>query len=265
MVHRGFAAAVAAAVIGVSAVGCGSGHQPAESKDGGPTADGKAKGTATSPARPHYSGLSEVPERLGKDGTTITVGDPAAPVAVHLYEDPRCPVCKEFETTGGAPQLRAATVRRETKTQYTLASFLDDRLTGAGSEKAVNALRAALDKGRFAEYHDVLYAHQPAESVDGFTDAYLLKLAGRVPGLRGPDFDSAVKTMKYRSFVTRSERAYEKAGGAQDPKGPGTPTADINDVRVPAEYNGVLFDGDVFSGLLAKVRAHPEQWQKPTA
>ncbi|MGW3210420.1 DsbA family protein [Streptomyces sp. NPDC001135] len=259
MVHRGFAAAVAAAVIGASAVGCGSGHEPAESKDGGPAAKGRAE--ATGPARPGYSGLSQVPERLAKDGTTITVGDPAAPVTVHLFEDPRCPVCKEFETTGGAPQLRAATVRRETKTQYTLASFLDGRLTGSGSEKAVNALRAALDKGRFAEYHDVLYAHQPAESVDGFTDAYLLKLAGQVPGLRGPDFDSAVKTMKYRSFVTRSEKAYEDAGGAQAPKGPGTPTADINDVRVPAEYNAVLFDGGAFSGLLAKIRAHPEQWQ----
>ncbi|MEU2714185.1 thioredoxin domain-containing protein [Streptomyces sp. NPDC007205] len=261
MVHRGFAASVAAAVIGMSAVGCGSGHQSAGSEDDGSV----AKGKATSPARPGYAGLSEVPERLGKDGTTIMVGDPAAPVAVHLYEDPRCPVCKEFETTGGAPRLRAATVRREAKTQYTLASFLDARLTGSGSEKAVNALRAALDKGKFAEYHDVLYAHQPAESVDGFTDAYLLKLAGRVPGLRGPDFDSAVKTMKYRSFVTRSEKAYEEAGGAQGPKGPGTPTADINDVRVPAEYNGVLFDGDVFSGLLAKIRAHPEQWQKPAS
>ncbi|MFI6351694.1 DsbA family protein [Streptomyces sp. NPDC050743] len=251
MVHRGFVAAVAAAVIVVSAAGCGSGHQSAESKDG----------RATSTAASAYSGLSAVPERLGEDGTTITVGDPAAPVTVHLYEDPRCPVCKEFETTGGAPQLRAATVRREARTEYTLASFLDDRLTGSGSRKAVNALRAALDKGKFAEYHDVLYAHQPAESVDGFTDAYLLKLAGRVPGLRGPDFDSAVKTMKYRSFVTRSEKAYEEAGGAQDPQGPGTPTAEIDGIRVPAEYNGVLFDGDVFSGLLAKIRENPDVGQ----
>ncbi|WP_051926843.1 DsbA family protein [Streptomyces durhamensis] len=250
MVHRGFAAVVAAAVIGVSAAGCGTGHRPAESKDG-----------ATGAPRPAYSGLSQVPERLGSDGTTITVGDPSAPVAVHLYEDPRCPVCKEFETTGGAPRLRAATLRRETRTQYTLASFLDGRLTGSGSEKAVNALRAALEKGRFAEYHDVLYAHQPAESVDGFTDAYLLELAGSVPGLRGPDFDSAVRSMKYRSFVTRSEKAYEKAGGAQDPKGPGTPTAEINGVRVPGEYNGVLFDGDAFSRLLADIRSNPGAWR----
>ncbi|MGV4989063.1 DsbA family protein [Streptomyces sp. NRAIS4] len=253
MVHRGFAAAVAVAVVGASAAGCGSRDPSAEAKNG--------RSSATAKAAPAYSGLSQAPEWLGNDGTTITVGDPAAPVTVHLYEDPRCPVCKEFETTGGAPRLRGAVIRREARTQYTLASFLDGRLGGSGSRKAVNALRAALAKGKFAEYHDVLYAHQPAESVDGFTDRRLLELAARVPGLRGPDFDSAVKTMKYRSFVTRSEQAYEDAGGAKDPKGPGTPTAEINDVRVPAEYNGVLFDGDVFAGLLSKIRANPQQWQ----
>ncbi|MEV5381464.1 thioredoxin domain-containing protein [Streptomyces sp. NPDC052721] len=207
------ATAVAMAVAGVPAVGCVSRHQPAESKSGRPEAPAKAV---------PYTGPADVPERLGNDGTTIMVGDPAAPLTVHLYEDPRCPVCREFETTGGAPQLREATIRREAKTEYTLASFLDGRLGGAGSRKAVNALRAALDRGKFAEYHDVLYAHQPAESVDGFTDAYLVELAGRVPGLRGPDFDSAVKTMKYRTFVTNSEDAYERAG-RRNPRVPAPP------------------------------------------
>ncbi len=255
MVRRVLATAVAVAVAGVSAVGCDGRHQPDQSEGGRP--DAPAKAVKAVP----YTGPADVPERLGNDGTTITVGDPAAPLTVHLYEDPRCPVCKEFETTGGAPQLREATIRREAKTQYTLASFLDARLGGTGSRKAVNALRAALDKGKFAEYHDVLYAHQPAESVDGFTDAYLLKLAGRVPGLRGPDFDSAVKTMKYRTFVTNAQDAYERAGGPQDPEGPGTPTAEINDVRIPVRYNGLLFDGSVFGGLLKKIREDPGSWR----
>ncbi|MFI2762539.1 DsbA family protein [Streptomyces echinatus] len=251
MVRRVLATAVAVAVAGGSLAGCGGRSRPAGTESGRPDA---AKATP-------YAGPADVPERLGNDGTTITVGDPAAPVTVHLYEDPRCPVCKEFETTGAAPELRAATVRREAKTQYTLASFLDGRLGGQGSRKAVNALRAALDKGRFAEYHDVLYANQPEESVDGFTDSSLLQLAGRVPGLRGPDFDAAVKTMKYRSFVTEAEDAYERAGGAQDPKGRGTPTAEINDVPVPVQYNGLLFDKKIFGDMLRTIRDNPEAWQ----
>jgi protein-disulfide isomerase len=249
--HKGFAAAVAVAVVGLSAAGCGGRHQPWQSEDGRPA--------ATATTRLPYSGLPEVPERLGNDGTTIMVGDPAAPLTVHLYEDPRCPVCREFETTGGAPQLRAATVRRETKTEYTLASFLDGRLGGSGSKKAVNALRAALDAGKFAEYHDVLYAGQPDESIDGFTDAYLLKLAEKVPGLRGPAFDKAVKTMKYRSFVENAEDAYDHADV------PGTPTAEIDDVRIPAQYSGLIFNGKAFDKLLSEIRKDPAAWRDSAA
>ncbi|MGW1541732.1 DsbA family protein [Streptomyces sp. NPDC002309] len=209
-----------------------------------------------------YRSLEEVPEKLAADGTTIVVGDPSAAVVVRLYEDPRCPACEEFETSGAGPELRDATVLRDAVTEYTLASFLDDRVGGSGSKKAVNALRAALEEGRFAEYHKVLYDNQPEESVDGFTDARLLELAGQVDGLRGPAFDSAVKGMKYRAFVTASEKAYERAGGKKEPEGPGTPTAVINDVRIPMEYNGLLFDGAVFTDLLAEIRDAPGTWRE---
>lgn len=231
--------AVAATVIvlGMSLVGCGERRVP-------------------------YGGLDEVPEKLAADGTTVVVGDPSAAVSVHLYEDLRCPVCEEFETTGAAEELQEAVLQRKANARYTLASFLDDRVGGSGSKKAVNALRAALEEGRFAEYHEVLYANQPEEAVDGFTDAYLLELADRVDGLRGPAFDSAVKSMKYRAFVTASEKAYERAGGKEEPEGPGTPTAVINDVRIPLEYHGLLFDGDVFADLLREIQDKPDDWQE---
>ncbi|MFF6980917.1 DsbA family protein [Streptomyces sp. NPDC008343] len=213
---------------------------------------------------PDFASAEELPERLGADGTTITVGDPDAPVKVHLYEDPRCPYCEEFEFTGGGPQLREALLDRWARTEYTLASFLDDRVGGTGSKKAVNALRAALEEGKFVEYHEVLYANQPEESVDGYTDAYLLELAGKVKGLRSPTFDTAVRSMKYRAFVTASQKAYEKAGGAKEPKGPGTPTAVINDKRIPPQYNALLLEGESFAELLQKIYDHPGEWQDTT-
>ncbi|MGV9289483.1 DsbA family protein [Streptomyces sp. NPDC003719] len=213
-------------------------------------------------ARPDFAAAQELPERLAEDGVTILVGDPDATTRVRLYEDPRCPVCEEFETTGGAPELREAMLARRVRTEYTLASFLDDRVGGTGSKKAVNALRAALEEGKFVEYHEVLYANQPEESVDGYTDAFLLELAGRVKGLRGPAFDAAVRTMKYRSFVTASQKAYERAGGAAEPGGPGTPTAVIDGKRIPLEYSGVLYDGDTFAGLLLEIHRNPEQWRR---
>ncbi|AWT46759.1 MULTISPECIES: thioredoxin domain-containing protein [Streptomyces] len=207
-----------------------------------------------------YAGAEQLPERLGEDGVTIEVGDPQADMTVHLYEDPRCPYCEEFETvTGGGPALLGAMLDGRARTGYTMASFLDDRLGGSGSKKAVNALRAALEQGKFVEYHKVLYDNQPEESVDGFTDAVLLDLAAQVEGLRGPAFDTAVRTMKYRSFVTAAQQAYE---AAKAPRGPGTPTAVINGRMIPMERNAVLFDGGAFARLLQEIYNKPSEWKR---
>lgn len=159
----------------------------------------------------------------------------------------------------GGPALRTLTQRREVKTEYTFASFLDEKVGGGGSKRAVNALRAALEAGKFAEYHALLYRHQPAEAVDGYTNALLLKLAGKVPGLRGPAFDSAVKTMKYREFVDRSERAFDRAD-ADSPRGLGTPTAVVNGVQMTEEYPDALRPEGVHFRFLRLMRYQPEHW-----
>jgi protein-disulfide isomerase len=211
--------------------------------------DNGEAGTRAATQAPDYVLLEQVPERLDEDGTTITVGDPAARLPLRLYEDPRCPYCKEYETTGGGPVAQARLLSRDIRIDYTLASFLDDRLGGGGSARAVNALRAALEEDKFAEFHQVLYAHQPEESVDGFTEERLLQLAGQVDGLRGPEFDEAVRTMKYRDFVAASEKAYEEAGGAESPQGPGTPTMLTSDDlrRAPQD---ALYDPEAMQLLL---------------
>ncbi|MFD5424812.1 DsbA family protein [Streptomyces sp. NPDC127084] len=173
-----------------------------------------------------YAVIEDLPESLGPDGTTIVVGDPSR-TPVHLYEDMRCPVCRQFEVNGSGPALLDMTLGKEVRAEYTLASFLDDRLGGTGSKKAANALRAALEQGKFAEYHAMLFRNQPAEQTDGYTDKFLLAMASRVKGLRSPAFDSAVQEMKYADFVAASQKAYEDAGA------PGTPSAYSNGKRLP--------------------------------
>ncbi|WP_112465380.1 DsbA family protein [Streptomyces triticisoli] len=221
--RRALAAAAAAVLVGVLTTGCGERH--AEAGDGKPHA----------PAA--YTGVEEIPETLAPDGTTIRVGSPRAKIVVHVYEDLRCPACAEFENQGGEG-LREMILSGEVRAEYTLASFLDDR-GGQGSKKAANALRAALDAGRFVEYHEVLFAHQPEATVDGYTDAFLLDRASQVQGLRGTEFDAAVKGMKHRDFVTASEKAYEKSGV------PGTPAMKVNGKTVPDHLSGGLFDKDL--------------------
>ncbi|MEV1020170.1 thioredoxin domain-containing protein [Streptomyces sp. NPDC050264] len=204
-----------------------------------------------------YTTVGQLPERLAPDGTTVVVGSPTAPTTVRLYEDMRCPVCEEYEVDGGGEALRTLALKGEVRAEYTLASFLDDRVGGSGSKRAANALRAALEQGKFIEFHDVLFSHQPEEVVDGYTDAFLLRMASRVKGLRGEEFDTAVRTMKYRAFVTASETAYE-----QD-KAPGTPTFAVNGDIVPDHLRGAMFDAELLPAavrmLAAGVTPAPEQ------
>ncbi|MCX4775383.1 DsbA family protein [Streptomyces sp. NBC_01264] len=207
---------------------------------------------ANTPRPVPYAVVGELPETLAADGTTIVVGDPAAATTVRLYEDPRCPYVDEFAS--GAPVLRSMTLRREARTEYTFASFRDDRVGGDGSNKAVNALRAALEAGLFTEYHAVLLENMAkSERAGGYTNNSLLALADQVPGLRSEAFDSAVATMKYSGFVVASEKAYEAAGG-DDPRGPGTPTVVINGTQITGARYGWLFEERSFGRLLRSAR-----------
>ncbi|WP_405848720.1 DsbA family protein [Streptomyces sp. NBC_01518] len=239
---RRLTAAVLTGVLGAALVSCGSRHPVSAPDSGQPTA-----------AKADYPGLGDVPEQVESDGTSILVGDPQAQVTVHLYEDPRCPYCREFETTGGGPVLTRWVLRHKVKVEYTMASFLDPRLGGNGSKKAVNALRAALARGKFAEYHTVLYQNQPSEEVDGFTTARLLQLASKVKGLRNSSFDTAVESMKYQAFVDSAEKVFAAAGHYNGHAGPGTPTAEVNGYRIPVKYSGLLYKADLFDQYLAKV------------
>ncbi|MFG2310257.1 DsbA family protein [Streptomyces sp. NPDC048566] len=236
-IRRTVVPAVVTVLVGVLATGCGSRHAPADAGEHG-----------SEPAKA-FANSAELPERLAEDGTTVMVGAADADTVVHVYEDMRCPVCEDFEERGGGGALRDMTLSGEVRTEYTLASFLDDRLGGKGSRRAANALRAALEQDRFVEYHDVLFAHQPEESVDGYTDAFLLRMASKVPGLRGEEFDASVRTMRYGRFVADSERAYE-ADGAD-----GTPAFAVDGKLLVEPLRSALFDESALPMVVRAVAA----------
>ncbi|MFJ7159262.1 DsbA family protein [Streptomyces sp. NPDC101118] len=99
------------------------------------------------------------------------------------------------------------------------------------------------DRGRFAEYHAAVFASQPQGA---FTDARLLEIAAKVPGLRGADFDRAVRDMTYRDWAVRSEEAFE-ATGAQ-----GTPLVLVDGKPVGVQDRS-MFDAKAFAESLRGV------------
>ncbi|WP_327306002.1 thioredoxin domain-containing protein [Streptomyces sp. NBC_01298] len=224
------AAVAAVALLGGAVVGCGSGE-----------GEGRAVAVSevpvrTSPIAARLAGLPAVVE-----GARIVVGKPDAPRTAQVLVDPKCGHCARFEEAGGESLLKLA-VAGQVKIEYLLASFLD-RDGASGSVDAVNALRASVDSGKFAEYHAAVFASQPKGR---FTGELLLRIADRVPGLRGADFDAAVKGRKYEGWVAEAEQGFE-ATGAQ-----GTPMVLVEGKAVGAR-DGSLFDAGAFARALKGV------------
>jgi protein-disulfide isomerase len=153
----------------------------------------------------------------GSNGTTVVIGKSSAKKTLVMYEDPRCPVCAQFEQTVGS------TVKKDLdagkfKIQYVGATFLDKNLTGEGSKNALSALGAALNVSpeAFLEYKTAMYSTKwhPEESDDKFKDDdYLIKVADTVPALKGnAAFQKAVKDGTYDKWALEESKIFDKDG-----------------------------------------------------
>ncbi|MFF8988565.1 DsbA family protein [Streptomyces sp. NPDC014983] len=125
----------------------------------------------------------------GADGTTVVIGESTAKKTLVTYEDPRCPVCAQFEEAVG-PTVKKDVDAGKYKLQYVGATFIDVNLPGVGSKNALSALGAALNVSpqAFLDYKTALYSTKwhPNEQDDKFKDdAYLIKVADTVSALKG--------------------------------------------------------------------------------
>lgn len=231
---RAVVAVAVAALLGGAVAGCGGGGA---AKEDARTADAGADFVVrTSPIADR---LAKLPATV--DGGTVVVGRADAPHTVQVIVDPHCGYCATFEQTGGEALLKLAG-DGGLKVQYVLASFLDAR--GSGSALAVNALRASVDKGKFAEYQAALFASRPKGR---FTDEALLRIADGVPGLRGADdFDKAVAERTYRGWVGEAAEAF-RATGAQ-----GTPLVLLDGKPLGKRAAGSIFDGAALAAALGE-------------
>ncbi|WP_328957961.1 thioredoxin domain-containing protein [Kitasatospora purpeofusca] len=160
----------------------------------------------------------------GADGTVITYGKADAAHTLQVFEDFRCPVCKNFEAANG-DAVRKLVDDGTVKVEYHLAAFLDKNLGGKGSRTALAAIGAAANEGvdKFKAYHDVLYANQPDEREDAFGDVnHLLELADKVPGLKTDAFVKAVTDRTYAPWAKKVADAFNDSGVT------GTPTVKVD-------------------------------------
>lgn len=154
----------------------------------------------------------------------VPVGTATSPV-VDIYEDFQCPICKVFEDNVGSTFQQLAD-DGETRVVYHIMSFLDNNLRNDSSTRAANAAGCAQDQGVFPAYHHEVFANQPANEGDGFTDEQLLSFgeSAGVPDMAA--FEACVTNLTFADWVARVERLGEDAQIS------GTPTVLLNGNRL---------------------------------
>ena len=146
-----------------------------------------------------------------------------APV-VDIYEDFQCPICNELEKANGA-SIHELAQRGDIKLVSHMMSFLDDNLGNDSSKRAANAAFCAADAGKYAEYHNAVFAGQPAKEGHGYTDEQLKKTFAAGAGISGPQlttFTQCVDKGTYDDYVKDTEKRSNDDGVN------GTPTVKID-------------------------------------
>ncbi|MEU0893946.1 thioredoxin domain-containing protein [Streptomyces massasporeus] len=149
----------------------------------------------------------------GTDGTTVVIGKDSAKT-LKVYEDPRCPICAQFEQAVG-PTMKKDIDDGKYKMEFIGATFIDNKDNGEGSKNAMSALGAALnvsDKA-FLDYKAALYSakYHPEETTDKFKDdSYLIKVANTVPELKNnKKFQDAVEKGTYDAWAMAMSKAFD--------------------------------------------------------
>ncbi|MFI9758392.1 thioredoxin domain-containing protein [Streptomyces sp. NPDC051963] len=174
----------------------------------------------------------------GKNGTTVVIGKSTAKKTLVMYEDPRCPICAQFEQTVGT------TVDKDIddgkfKVQYVGATFIDNGSPGEGSRNALSALGAALNVSpeAFLEYKTAMYSAKwhPEETDDKFKDdAYLIEIANTVDALKNnKEFQNAVNNGTYDKWALEMSSTFDDSGVT------GTPTLKMDGKTLTASDGNV--------------------------
>jgi protein-disulfide isomerase len=153
------------------------------------------------------------------DRYAVPRGEASAPVTVTVFEDFLCPYCGAFEAAAG-PMLDRYVEAGDARVLYRPMSFLDAASNGTEySTRAANALAVVLDTAgpeAAAEFHDLLFANQPAENTDGLSDERLVELAVKA-GATESQVAGPIRELAFEQWVVNATDAANKAGVNQTP------------------------------------------------
>lgn len=216
------AAAVAAAVIVVVAlIAVGAGK------------DSKHTVTGASPRSTHAQLFTGVPQR------GATLGSPAAPATLTVFEDPQCPFCREWNENALASVIGDFVRPGKLKLAYRGVNII-----GPNSEQGLRAIYAAAQQNKLWNVVEALYDRQGAEN-SGWITNRVIRAAAAAAGANG----DAILAASSSPSVTAQLRAAAREASAIGL--PGTPTFIVQrPLSKPQQLNAPL-DASGFESALA--------------
>ncbi len=147
-----------------------------------------------------------------------------------IWEDFQCPACGSVEMANG-DGIAGLAESGGVQLVWRPTAFLDSNLGNDASLRAISAWGCAIDAGKSREYHDIVYANQPATEGDGWTNEQLAAF-GTQAGIEGEALDTFNQCFAdgtYRGWAANSTQEF------YDSNVPGTPFATLNGVEIPTE------------------------------
>ena len=149
------------------------------------------------------------------NGSAIVL-NPGQAKIIDVWEDPQCPVCKNFEDANG-DYIESLVRDNKATVRFHVLSFLGDE-----SVRAANASFCAADEGQYLDFHHALYAVQSPLENSGFWSIEKLVAIGSKIGITSTKFADCVNKGSKIDLVKANYDSMEKYGVK------GTPTVFIN-------------------------------------
>jgi protein-disulfide isomerase len=165
-----------------------------------------------------------------------------------IWEDFQCPACASLEAQAGAAIEKLATDGK-VNLVWRPTTFLDANFPTSpnpnSSRRATAAWGCAVDAGKAAEYHKIVFANQPPVEGDGWSTEQLIGF-GEQAGITGAAFETFTSCVNASTYDQWSNNSYQTF---LDSAVPGTPAAFLNGQEVPTQ---TLLDAAALEKLISE-------------
>lgn len=162
-----------------------------------------------------------------------TLGYKKAPVHVVIFEEPKCPDCKNYNNTV-FPSIKKEFIDTN-KIVYTVipVSFLSNSMPAAIALLCVYHQDAEYpNRDLFFTYLDYMYRHQPPEDTDWATDSTLKKFAKAAsPAISLEELSNCIDKQGHRIQIEKNTQY----GSKLMTDGLGTPTIYVDGIKLEEE------------------------------